>query len=181
MNDALKLAGRLSPRSGWSADDCTLARALDVLSKRSAMLLMREAFYGTTRFGDFAARVGISEPAAAARLHELVDHGLLEKAAYQEAGQRTRYEYRLTDMGADLLPSLLALMRWGDRWLAPDGPPVAVRHCGCGEPVRAELRCAAGHPTQAQELEVTALKRRKGPTATTEGERAAEAAQDDAD
>jgi DNA-binding HxlR family transcriptional regulator len=159
VNDALKLVGRLSPRAGWSAEGCTIARALDIVSTRSAMLLMREAFWGTTRFGDFAARVGISEPVAAARLQELVGHGLLEKAAYQEEGQRTRYEYRLTDMGAELLPTLVALMQWGDRWLAPDGPPVAVRHCGCGEPVHAELRCAAGHRTRTQDLELTAVDR----------------------
>jgi DNA-binding HxlR family transcriptional regulator len=156
VTDTLRMTGVLEPRGGWSADRCSIARTLNVVSTRSSLLLMREALYGTTRFGDFAARVGISEPVAAARLRELVDHGLLAREAYQEPGQRTRYEYHLTDQGADLLPALVALMQWGDRWLAPDGPPVVVRHAGCGEAVHAELRCAAGHPAALPDLELAA-------------------------
>jgi DNA-binding HxlR family transcriptional regulator len=131
-----------------------MARALDVISSRSALLILREAFYGTTRFDDFAERVGISEPVAAARLRELVDDGLLEREPYREAGQRTRMAYRLTGKGAELLPVLVALMQWGDRWLAPAGAPVVLRHQGCGETVQAELRCAAGHPTADADLEL---------------------------
>ena len=133
-----------------------MARALDVVSSRSALLILREAFYGTTRFDEFAERVGISEPVAAARLRELVADGLLEREPYREPGQRTRMGYRLTGKGAELLPALVALMQWGDRWLAPDGAPVVLRHSGCDEPVRAELRCAAGHQAPADELELVA-------------------------
>ena len=122
-----------------------MARALEVVSSRSALLILREAFYGTTRFEQFAERVGISEPVTAARLHDLVDEGLLEREPYREPGQRTRMAYRLTDKGAELLPVLVALMQWGDRWLQP-GPPVQLRHVGCDEVVYAELRCAAGRP-----------------------------------
>ena len=64
-----------------------------MVSTRSAFLILREAFYGTTRFDDFAERVGISEPVAAARLRELVDEGLLEREDYREPGQRTRQRY----------------------------------------------------------------------------------------
>jgi DNA-binding HxlR family transcriptional regulator len=113
MEHAVRMTGALDPREDWTADRCTLARALDVVSTRSAFLILREAFYGTTRFDDFAKRVGISEPVAARRLKELVDEGLLERADYREPGQRTRQRYRLTDMGADLLPALVALMQWG--------------------------------------------------------------------
>jgi DNA-binding HxlR family transcriptional regulator len=151
----VRLSGALDPRSGWKATSCSMARALDVVSSRSALLILREAFYGTTRFDDFAERVGISEPVAAARLRELVDEGLLEREPYREPGQRTRMAYRLTDKGAELLPVLVALMQWGDRWLQPSGAPVVLRHAGCGEPVHAELRCAAGHPVQADELALT--------------------------
>jgi hypothetical protein len=63
--------------------------------------------------------------------------------------------YRLTDQGAELLPVLVALMQWGDRWLQPDGAPVRLRHSGCGEIVHAELRCAAGHPVTDSELDLT--------------------------
>ena len=112
----------LEPRSAWTAGDrCPIARSLDVLSTRSAFLILREAFYGTTRFDDFAARAGVSEPVAAARLRELVDGGLLEREDYRDPGQRTRQRYRLTEKGADLFPVLAALMQWGSRWLDERG------------------------------------------------------------
>jgi DNA-binding HxlR family transcriptional regulator len=153
MSDGVQLAGELSPRSGWEATHCSLAKALDVVSTRSAFLLLREAFYGTERFDEFTARVGISEPVAAARLKELVANGLMTREPYREPGQRTRYAYRLTEMGADLLPSLAALMQWGDRWLN-DGGRVALRHRDCGARVTAQLRGAEGHRVDASELEL---------------------------
>lgn len=165
----IKLAGSLNPRSQWQATACSLAKALDVVSSRSALLILREAFYGTARFDDFARRVGISEPVAAARLRELVDEGLLEREPYQEPGQRTRMAYRLTGKGAGLLPVLAALMQWGDTWLQPAGPPVELRHAGCGEVVHAELRCAAGHPAEPDELELTAGPGRAGGTPPERG------------
>lgn len=135
------------------APRCSIDRALQVVSTRSAMLLMREVFYGVTRFDALTARVGISEPVAAARLKELVAAGLLEREPYREPGQRTRYAYRLTEQGADLLPVLVGLLRWGDRWAPGEGGgPVELTHIGCGEPVRAELRCAAGHAVQAPDI-----------------------------
>jgi DNA-binding HxlR family transcriptional regulator len=152
----VRMSGPLSPRGGWQATACSMARALDVVSSRSALLILREAFYGTTRFDDFALRVGISEPVTAARLTELVDNGLLEKEPYREPGQRTRLAYRLTEKGAELFPVLVALMEWGDRWLAPDGPPVVLQHRDCGEIVRTELRCAAGHQPSLDELDLAA-------------------------
>jgi DNA-binding HxlR family transcriptional regulator len=152
----VRLAGALDPRGGWKASACSLARALDVVSSKSALLILREAFYGTARFDDFAERAGISEPVAAARLHELVKAGLLVREPYQEPGQRTRMGYRLTEMGAELLPVLVAFMRWADKWLQPSGAPVLLRHAGCGEIVEAELRCAAGHRAAAGEIDLTA-------------------------
>jgi DNA-binding HxlR family transcriptional regulator len=143
QTSTIRLTGPLDPRGGWAAANCPIARTLDLVGTRSALLLLREAFYGTTRFADFAERVGISEPVAAARLRELADHGLVERVPYQEPGQRTRMEYRLTDKGADLFPALVALMQWGERWLGPAG--VELRHHECGHPVRATLTCTAGH------------------------------------
>ena len=140
------MRGQMADRDSWTADRCSIGRALDVVGTRSAMLLMREAYYGTTRFDDFARRVGITEAVAATRLKELVAAGLLIRQPYREPGQRTRYEYRLTEMGRDLALAALALMQWGDRYLsAPSGPPVALRHADCGADVRIEARCAAGH------------------------------------
>jgi DNA-binding HxlR family transcriptional regulator len=154
MEHALRMTGALDPRADWTAHRCTLARALDVISTRSAFLILREAFYGTTRFDDFAGRVGISEPVAASRLRELVDQGLLEREDYRDPGQRTRQRYRLTAKGADLLPALAALMQWGDRWLDEAGGPVELRHRECGQPVRVELRCAADHHVPGDELDL---------------------------
>jgi DNA-binding HxlR family transcriptional regulator len=140
-------------RGTWSADRCSVAAALEVVGTRSAILLMREAYYGTRRFDDFAHRVGLSDAVAAARLRELVEHGLLVKQPYQEAGSRTRMEYRLTEQGRDLLPAVLALMQWGDRWLAdPPGGPVALTHRGCGAAVEVDIRCTSGHDVPASEI-----------------------------
>jgi DNA-binding HxlR family transcriptional regulator len=155
------MTGALEPRESWRADDCTIAGALGVVSTRSAFLILREAFYGTTRFDDFAERAGISEPVAAQRLRELVGEGLLEREHYREPGQRTRQLYRLTAKGADLLPALVALMQWGDRWIEEGGGPVELRHRNCGERVGVELRCAAHHHVSADALDLVPRRRRK--------------------
>lgn len=153
MYGVLNLTGSLSPREAWMADQCTLARSLDVISTRSAFLILREAFYGTTRFDDFARRVGVSEPVAASRLRELVDDGLLTREDYREPGQRTRRQYRLTEKGADLFPALAALMQWGDRWLDDRGGPIELRHHGCGETVHVEMRCGSGHEVATEDVD----------------------------
>jgi DNA-binding HxlR family transcriptional regulator len=142
-------------RTEWPGSRCSVASALDVVGTRSALLLMREAFMGTRRFDDFAERVGIGEPAAAARLKELVAAGLLERAPYQEPGQRTRYEYQLTEKGTELLPVITALREWGDRWETGDrGPSVLARHRDCGATVHTRLRCEADHEVLAGEIEL---------------------------
>jgi DNA-binding HxlR family transcriptional regulator len=153
----------------WPRENCSVLRAVELLGKRSTLLLLREAFLGTRRFDDFARRVGVTESVAAARLRELVASGLLERHPYRDPGQRTRHEYRLTAKGRDLLPVILALLTWGDTYLADaSGPPLVVTHEGCGEPVRAEARCAAGHLVRAGETRAHA-----GPGAHREPEPAA--------
>jgi DNA-binding HxlR family transcriptional regulator len=156
MHGALHLTGPLSRREAWSAERCTLAGALEVISTRSAFLVLREAFYGTTRFDDFARHAGISEPVAAARLRELVDEGLLVREDYREPGQRTRQQYRLTEKGVDLFPALAALMQWGARWLDGDGGPVELRHHDCAGKVEVQLRCACEHQVTPGDLDLVA-------------------------
>lgn len=129
-----------------------MARTLAVVHTRSAFLILREAFYGATRFEEFAARTGVSEPVTAARLRKLVQEGILAREPYREPGQRTRDRYRMTDKGAELLPVLVALMRWGDRWEQSAGAPVELHHRGCGGRVGVELRCEHGHSVAGDEL-----------------------------
>jgi DNA-binding HxlR family transcriptional regulator len=142
----VQLQGPLANRADWRATRCSIDKALGVVGTRSALLLMREAYYGTRRFDDFAARVGITDAVASSRLRELVDAGLLDRRPYREPGRRTRHEYVLTDMGRDLAPAALALMQWGDRYLTGEsGPPLALTHTECGAPVHVEVRCEQGH------------------------------------
>ncbi|MBM7808201.1 DNA-binding HxlR family transcriptional regulator [Geodermatophilus bullaregiensis] len=154
MTPVIHLAGRLRSRDAWSADACAMARALGVVSTKSAMLVLREAFYGATRFDEFVARTGASEPVVAARLRELVAERLLERVEYRNPGERTRKGYRLTEKGADVFPVLAALMQWGERWLGEQSSGVRLQHHGCGEPVAVELRCAAGHGVTSGELDL---------------------------
>lgn len=150
------LEGPLANRDRWNAPSrCSIGRAMQVVGNRSTMLLMREAYYGTTRFDDFARRVGITEASAAARLKDLLGAGLLQLEPYREPGQRTRQQYVLTEMGRDLMPALLALMQWGDTYLADEeGPPLALEHSECGAPVAVSVRCAEGHEVPLEELTV---------------------------
>jgi DNA-binding HxlR family transcriptional regulator len=157
----IAMIGPLGRRDDWPNANahCPVARTLDVVGARSAFLILREAFYGSTRFEQFVERAGISEPVAATRLRELTAEGLLEKIPYQEPGQRTRHEYQLTEKGADLFPALAAKMAWGDRWLFADRARVHLTHAGCGGEVGVVLRCDAGHEVDASELQLEARKR----------------------
>jgi DNA-binding HxlR family transcriptional regulator len=159
-NDTAILEGRLADRDAWKADRCSVDRALRVVGTRSAMLIMREAAYGTRKFDEFARRVGITEAVTAARLRELTEAGLLRREPYREPGQRTRSEYHLTQMGQDLIPAMLALMVWGDRYLAgSSGPPLELRHRGCDASVQVRVTCGSGHDVPLNELSIRAARR----------------------
>jgi DNA-binding HxlR family transcriptional regulator len=130
----------------WSTDNCTIERAVDVFGDRWSFLLLREVFSGVRRFDDMRVRTDIPRQVLSQRLSGLVDAGLLRREPYQEPGQRTRHEYRLTRKGLDLYPVVVALLDWGNRYAADaDGPPVAARHRDCGGEVHARLVCDAGH------------------------------------
>jgi len=154
MDPTARLTEAFDARGVWDGDGCPIARGLEIVSTRSAFLILREAFYGATRFDEFVARVGISESVASARLRDLVDHGVLTLVPYQDPRQRVRHAYHLTERGADLFPVLLALAQWSLRWL--DGPdderPAQLIHTNCGEPVSAQLRCRRDHEVNAYEL-----------------------------
>ncbi len=121
------------------------------------MVLLREAFWGGRRFDDLARRAGVTEQIAAKRLRQLVDAGLLEKQPYQEPGQRTRYEYVLTDRGRDLFPVLISLIEFGRLLQAESGTELV--HEGCGEPVVPQVRCKAGHDVSFSDVIMRIAKR----------------------
>ena len=151
----IKLAGKIASRGNHPAgDNCPIDRAMHVVGSRSTMLIMREAYYGTTRFDIFAARTGITEAAIAKHLRELVSAGLFAREPYQEPGQRTRHEYVLTDSGRDLMPAVFALGQWGRKHLPHDGTPW-MTHDGCDAPVSVGMQCSHGHSVGADELVVT--------------------------
>ncbi|GAA4564369.1 winged helix-turn-helix transcriptional regulator [Planotetraspora kaengkrachanensis] len=151
---AMTFEGLLADRSRWRTDDCSIGKAMDLIGTRSAVLLIREAYYGTTRFDDFVERVGITDAVAAARLKQLVAAGVLEKRPYQEPGKRTRYEYVLTRMGEDLLPAVLALMQWGDTYLQPSGGPLTVVQRETGSPVTIRPRSRSGDDLGLDDLAI---------------------------
>ncbi|KAA0102401.1 transcriptional regulator [Mycolicibacterium sp. P1-18] len=156
---SMTLTGVLADRDGWSAANCTMAAALDVVGRRASMLLLREAFYGAHRFDEFVRRAQVSERITAARLKELVDEGLLERRPYHVAGQRSREDYHLTQKGEELLPALLALMQWGNRWTRTDGGRLALTHADCGSPVGVEVRCENGHAVTVDDIEASVRRR----------------------
>lgn len=125
---------------------CSIGRTLDLVGEKWTLLILRECMNGVRRFDVLRERLGAPRGVLAARLAGLVERGLLERSPYREDGQRARYEYRLTAMGQDLRPVLVALMQYGDRHLAdPAGPPVELRHRGCGSAVGVGLVCDDGH------------------------------------
>jgi len=155
------LQGALADRDAWSAvGECPIEKTMSVVGTKSAMLIMREAYYGTTRFDDFARRVGITKAAASARLSELVDLGLLTRRPYREPGQRTRDEYVLTEAGIDFMPVVWAMFQWGQRHL-PGRSRLRLTHLDCGADASVEIRCAKGHPVPPEELGVELVRRNR--------------------
>ena len=130
----------------WSVESCTIARAMAILGERWTLVVLREIFNGIRRFDDMRERTGIPRQVLTNRLATLVAQGVLRREPYREPGSRVRHEYRLTEKGLDLWPVLVAVLGWGDRYLAdPEGSPLRVTHRDCGAEVHVELRCAEGH------------------------------------
>ncbi|HTI75335.1 MAG TPA: helix-turn-helix domain-containing protein [Mycobacterium sp.] len=152
------LQGPLTDRDAWSAvGKCPIEKTMALLGTKSAMLIMREAYYGTTRFEDFWRRIGVTKAAASARLTELVDAGLLQRSPYKEPGQRSRDEYVLTDAGLDFMPVVWAMFEWGRRHLS-DSPQLRLAHRDCGAEATVEIRCERGHHVPSDELVVQLAK-----------------------
>jgi len=134
--------------------NCSIARTLEIVGEKWTLLILREVWYGSSRFGEFERVLGCPRNLLAERLRMLVEQGILSTETYQEPGSRSRQRYVITPKGADLVPAVLGLMRWGDRYRAdPQGPAVEVRHRGCGAQVDVQLRCGRDHHVEAADLE----------------------------
>ena len=140
-------------RTSFEDINCSVAQCLEVVGDWWSMLIVRDAFLGVRRFDDFQARLGISRNILNQRLTKLVGAGVLARVPYQEHPPRS--EYRLTDKGRDLWPVLTALRQWGDRWAAPGGAPLEMRHASCGRVVEAVAVCSdCGEPLDLRAVTV---------------------------
>jgi DNA-binding HxlR family transcriptional regulator len=119
----------------------SVAATLRVTGDRWSSLLIRESFYGSTRFDEFQQRLSIAPNILTQRLRRLVELGILTRTAYQQ--RPARYEYRLTEKGLDLYPVPLTMLAWGDRWVFGGEPPVRLTHETCGRPLTPILTCSA--------------------------------------
>jgi DNA-binding HxlR family transcriptional regulator len=157
----IHMTGALNPRSSWGApgERCPIARTVDAIGTKSTYLLLREAFYGATRFEEFVSRTDLSEPVVASRLREMTAEGLLVRVPYQEPGKRSRSGYGLTEKGSELLPLMVAMAQWGNRWTPGSKTPTELAHTGCGSTVHAVLQCDARHEVLSGELDL----RRRAP------------------
>ena len=120
---------------------CSIAGALESIGERWTLLIIRDAFLGVRRFDDFQRSLGIARNILTARLATLVEQGILERSRYQERPER--FEYRLTEKGVDLWPTLVSLLQWGDRHVHPGDPPVVITHRGCGGTLTEHRTCAS--------------------------------------
>ncbi len=117
----------------------SVARALKIIGDRWSFMIIREGFFGVCRFEELQTTLGIAPNILADRLNRLVQDGLFERRLYQTLPER--FEYRFTGKGAALYGSLLAMLRWGDRWLAGGEPPLVLTHRDCGADFEPAVIC----------------------------------------
>ncbi|MHA3701946.1 winged helix-turn-helix transcriptional regulator [Jatrophihabitans sp. YIM 134969] len=133
---------------GYARQECSLARALELVGERWTMLVLRDCFFGVRRFTDFLAHLDIPRAVLMSRLRDLVDAGILRREPYT----RGRDEYLLTPRGVSLWPALFALMEWG---AAGSSRTRVFRHVGCGTDLAAGGGCpTCGGTPPADDLEI---------------------------
>lgn len=124
----------------YERENCSAARALELVGERWSLLIIRNAvFAGMTRFSEFERRLGIAPNILAKRLDGFVSDGLMELRP--PSGGSGNHEYVLTRKGRELGLVIVALTEWGDRWAAPQGPPILFRHDTCGGSVHLSAGC----------------------------------------
>ena len=128
-------------RANLAEIPCSLARTLQVVGEWWSMLILRDVCFGRNRYEQIHDHLGLARNILTARLGSLVEHGMVERRLYQHHPQR--YEYLPTEKALDFVPALLAIVAWGDRWTAREGPPVLFTHLGCGHDTIATVVCSA--------------------------------------
>lgn len=121
----------------YADSNCSMARSLEIVGERWTLLVIRNAFYGVRRFGDFASQLGIPRAVLTSRLKSLVEEGVLAR----EQDEEGKPVYVLTDKGAALWPVIRALMAWGDEHYSPAGPRRLVHHDRDGGLIDGHGRC----------------------------------------
>ena len=116
----------------YEGQNCSIARALEIVGERWTLLIIRDVFLGIRRFDELQESLGVARNVLTDRLNRLVDEGVLERVPYSE--RPTRYEYRLTTKGRDLNLALSGLRQWGDQYLN-DKPPRLLRRKADQQPV----------------------------------------------
>ena len=129
-------------RSDWSTKACPIARGLDVLGDPWVLLVLREVMLSAHRYDELHTALGAADNVLSGRLHRLVDAGLLTRRPYG-SDARPRWEYHLTQAGADALPVLHALAQWGNRHTPAPLGPLRIVHRACGLEARSADRCDA--------------------------------------
>ena len=133
--------GRPKPARVLHERNCSVARTVAILSDSWAFLVLRESYFAATRFETFQSALGIPRQTLTERLRMLTARGLLRRVQYSERPKR--YEYRLTSMGIDLYPVMLALLAFGDKWLCRSKrPPIDLIHNVCGAVCRPMAACS---------------------------------------
>ncbi|MFY9640800.1 MAG: helix-turn-helix domain-containing protein [Rhodomicrobium sp.] len=129
-------------RTSFAEMRCSLARGLDLIGDWWSPLIIRDLFLNVARFDELVQDLGISRNLLTRRLKSLAEKGVIERAVYQQ--RPPRYEYRLTEAGRDLVPAILALTAWGDRWARPkEGSPILFVHQTCGHQFEPRVCCSA--------------------------------------
>jgi DNA-binding HxlR family transcriptional regulator len=135
-------------RTSFEAMTCSVAQSLELVGEWWTLLIVRDLFLGVNRFDQIQKRLGIARNVLTARLGTLIEAGVVSKSLYQD--NPDRFDYRLTEKGRDLWPVIEAMRTWGDRWAAPDGPPLEMVHRSCGHKTHAQLVCGeCGEPVAA--------------------------------
>jgi DNA-binding HxlR family transcriptional regulator len=140
----------------YGGPKCSLARSLEVVGERWTLLIVRDAFYGVRRFGDFADHLRIPRAVLTDRLRTLVEHGVLTKVAVPGSAYA---EYELSAKGRELWSTVYGLIRWGDDHYANDGAPRVFEHIADGGRVGTDSRCARC----GEAVDVTEIQASPGP------------------